>query len=162
MLRGFPQVRRWEQTGDVVQNASLRLLRALEQIDLENPRHFLGLAATQIRRELIDLARHYQGPHGLGAQHASNVVDVNQDGSSAKIDPLDPNAESPSELAAWCELHTSIDALPDEEREVCVMMLYLGLTQREASELLGVSERTVRRRWQEIRLKIHELMRDHL
>src|SRR5207248_10079759 len=30
MLGRFPDVRRWEQTGDVLQNAPLRLLRALQ------------------------------------------------------------------------------------------------------------------------------------
>src|SRR5262249_39215742 len=32
LLAGYPTVRRWEQTDDVVQNASLRLMRALEQV----------------------------------------------------------------------------------------------------------------------------------
>lgn len=161
MLRGFPQVRRWEQTGDVVQNASLRLLRALEQIELESPRHFLSLAATQIRRELIDLARHYQGPQGLGANHASQWKEPNRDDTNAHSEPIDPHSESPAELAVWCELHESIDSLPSEERDVCVMMFYHGLTQNEAAELLGVSERTVRRRWQDVRMKLHELMQTH-
>src|SRR5437763_11106175 len=69
MLGAYPSVRRWEETGDVVQNATLRLLRALEAVRPENPRQFFGLAAEQIRRELIDLARHYYGAHGVGANH---------------------------------------------------------------------------------------------
>jgi RNA polymerase sigma-70 factor (ECF subfamily) len=32
MLRGFPAVRRWEQTADVLQQASLRLLQALQTV----------------------------------------------------------------------------------------------------------------------------------
>jgi RNA polymerase sigma-70 factor (ECF subfamily) len=32
MLRGFPAVRRWEQTADVLQQASLRLLQALRLV----------------------------------------------------------------------------------------------------------------------------------
>ena len=68
MLQQFPQVRRWEETDDVWQNASLRLWKALKTCPLESPRHFFHLAALQIRRELIELARHYAGPHGLGRQ----------------------------------------------------------------------------------------------
>ena len=65
MLKGFPRVRRWEQTDDVLQNAILRLYRALESTAPESVRSFFNLAAVQIRRELIDLARHYEGPSGM-------------------------------------------------------------------------------------------------
>ncbi len=55
--RRFPRVSRWEQTDDVLQNAVLRLHRALETVELQDARHFLRLAARQIRFELIDLAQ---------------------------------------------------------------------------------------------------------
>src|SRR5262245_33810256 len=73
MLRGFPDVARWEQTEDIFQNAVVLLLRALTQIQPESVRDFFALAATQMRRELLDLARHYRGPEGMGAHHASGV-----------------------------------------------------------------------------------------
>src|SRR5262245_52885470 len=57
MLRRFPEVARWEQTGDVLQNALPRLLRALEVVRPGSVREFFGLAAEQLRRTLIDLAR---------------------------------------------------------------------------------------------------------
>ena len=34
---------------------------------IRGPREFLGLATLQLRRELIDLSRHYRGPLGVGA-----------------------------------------------------------------------------------------------
>ena len=37
------------------QNATLRLCQALEKVELTDARHFLRLAAVQIRREMIDL-----------------------------------------------------------------------------------------------------------
>src|SRR5947209_2507699 len=70
MLRGYPGVRRWEETGDVLQNALVRLLRALDNVSPESPRHFLNLASGLIRQELIDLHRHYYGPQGPGRPHA--------------------------------------------------------------------------------------------
>jgi hypothetical protein len=76
MLRDFAGVRRWEQADDVAQNAALRLLRAVEQARPETARGFLALAALQVRRELLDLARHYSGPLGLGAHHASRPADA--------------------------------------------------------------------------------------
>ena len=51
MLRGYPTVKRWEDTDDVFQNASLRLYRCLGQVSLETPREIFALAATQIHRE---------------------------------------------------------------------------------------------------------------
>jgi len=35
MLRDYPRVRRWEETGDVLQNASMRLYRSLEKVTPE-------------------------------------------------------------------------------------------------------------------------------
>src|SRR5262245_35464825 len=66
MLKGYPNVRRWEQTDDVLQNAVIRLHRALQQLTVQTPLDFFRLAALNIRRELLDLARHYYGPQGRG------------------------------------------------------------------------------------------------
>ncbi|MCD0463070.1 LamG-like jellyroll fold domain-containing protein [Roseiconus lacunae] len=62
MLGRFPRVRRWAETDDVLQDSIIRLHRALAEVRPESPRQFYGLAATQIRRELIDLARKHDGP----------------------------------------------------------------------------------------------------
>src|SRR5262249_36777335 len=72
MLKGVPGVRRWEQTDDVLQNALVRLLRALEDLRPATLREFFGLATEQLRRELLDLARHWFGPQGPGAHHDSH------------------------------------------------------------------------------------------
>src|SRR6266542_2406795 len=62
MLRHFPSVNRWEQTGDVLQNALQRLLRTLRQVCPDSVPGFFRLAAQSIRRELLDMTRHYRGP----------------------------------------------------------------------------------------------------
>jgi DNA-directed RNA polymerase specialized sigma24 family protein len=67
MLKGYPGVARWEQTDDVTQKALIRLDRAMREVARPTARDFFRLAVAQARRELIDLARHYQSPHGLGA-----------------------------------------------------------------------------------------------
>src|SRR5262245_22819150 len=61
MVGRDPRVARWVDAEDVLQNALLRLLRALESVQPDSTRDFFGLAAEQIRRELLDLARHYYG-----------------------------------------------------------------------------------------------------
>jgi hypothetical protein len=60
MLHRFPNVRRRVETGDVLQNSLVRLLRALEKVEPTSTREFFALAAAQIRRELLDLARHFK------------------------------------------------------------------------------------------------------
>jgi len=159
MLKGYPKVRRWEQTDDVLQNAALRLHRTLQQLPVGTARDFFRLAALHIRRELLDLARHYYGPQGRGAHHASWGPDgsATAEDDSGPLAPADLSQE-PSRLAAWGEFHEQIGALPDEERETFDLLWYQGLSQAEAAELLGVSERTVKRRWQAARLKLHEAL----
>src|SRR5262245_29622623 len=71
MLKTYPRVRRWEQTVDVLQKAAVRLYRTLSDVKPSTVKDFFRLAALNIRRELIDLARHHYGPQGGGAHHAS-------------------------------------------------------------------------------------------
>lgn len=141
MLRGFPNVRRWADTGDVFQNAAMRLLRALEQMDVSDTRALFNLAATMIRRELIDLARHFDGPEGVGANHASHAP-----GGPPVPDRPDPTTD-PARLERWTALHEAAERLPVEEREVFGLVFYHGWTQAQVGALLGVDPRTVRRRW---------------
>ena len=75
MLRRYPHVRRWEETDDLLQAALMRLHRSLAEVQPEGVPHFDNLAAAQIRRELIDLARSYHGPEGLGANHHTDGTD---------------------------------------------------------------------------------------
>ena len=65
MLRQYPRLRRWEESDDVFQTAALRLHRSLAEVKPESVRGFFGLAATQIRRTLLDLARHQRCDHRL-------------------------------------------------------------------------------------------------
>jgi RNA polymerase sigma-70 factor (ECF subfamily) len=158
MLRRYPRIRRWEQTDDVVQNVSLRLYRTLEQVTPESTRDFLRLASLNIRRELLDLAKHYYGPHGLGRHHASHPDDSSRgDRPPAEGDPSD-ETHDPSRLDAWAEFHRQVSALPDELREVFDLIWYQGLSRAEAAELIGISERTLMRRWQEARLAIFDAL----
>ncbi|HZZ73067.1 MAG TPA: sigma-70 family RNA polymerase sigma factor [Pirellulales bacterium] len=148
MLRRFPQVRRWEETDDIFCEAVAKLQRSLETVRPETARHYYNLAAMQLRRVLVDFARRYYGAEGLGRHH--ETVHENSDQAAPKYEGADAGGE-PGSLVEWTEFHEWIDRLPDAEREVFDLLWYQQLTQEEAAEILGVTTRTIRRRWQDAR-----------
>jgi RNA polymerase sigma factor (sigma-70 family) len=155
MLKRDDRVGVWEQTDDVLQNAAVRLWQSLERVTPGTVDEFLGLAATQIRRELLDLARHYFGPQGQGANQVAPALAAGPEGTAA---PMFDGAETtydPSQLAIWTEFHRTVEGLPADERSLCEMLWYLGLQQDEVAQLLGVDVSTVKRRWRGVRLKLH-------
>ena len=99
---------------------------------------------SQIRRTLIDLARHHFGPEGLGANHHS-------DGKAADDGRLkhlaDNRSTGPQTLQQWAEFHEAVEQLPAPTREVFEMIWYGGLEQATVAEWLDVSVPTVQRRW---------------
>jgi RNA polymerase sigma factor (sigma-70 family) len=154
MLHGFQNVRRWEQTDDVLNNALIRLEKALDADIPQTPLHYFNLAALQIRRELIDLKNKYMGPQGMGAKHHTSRTG----GSLAKqVD----KAPGPSTLAEWGEYHGAVESLPAELKEVIGLLWYDGLTQVEAAKVLSVSLKTVSRRWIEAKMKLAEILGDN-
>jgi RNA polymerase sigma-70 factor (ECF subfamily) len=154
MLRDDPRLRRWEQTGDVLQNAVLRLHRSLASLRPESASQFYGLAAVQIRRELTDLARHHFGPEGAAAHHHTDRADQADGPVGNKADP----GGEPSTLAEWTDFHEKVQRLPQTEREVIDLLWYQGLTQAEAARVLGVTERTVKNRWRGAKLELRRLL----
>ncbi len=151
MFHTYPDLRRWEQTDDVFQNAMLRLHRALASVKLESVRHFFNLAAVQIRRELLDLAKHHFGPEGAAAKHHTDFQPSDEPGGQ-----LHDQAQEPADLERWSEFHAQVDGLPEQEKEVVNLLWYEGLTQEETAKVLGISLRTVKRRWHSARLKLCE------
>ena len=156
MLRHFHRLLRWEETDDVLQNALLRLLRALNdpnvQAQMTSPEVFLRLAATIIRRELIDLARHYFGPYG----HGSHAVTPPPDAESTPrpVEPAAGSSSDPDKLINWEDFHKTINDLPDENRWLFDLIWYHGLKQEEVAELVGMPLRTLKRHWRASRNQV--------
>ena len=158
MLHSFPDVARWVETEDVLQNAMIRLLRALESVQPESTRQFFGLAAEQMRRELIDLARHYYGPEGLGANHDS--VGTAFDDSRPGFDPPAAADTSSNSLEHWRRFHEEVERLPVREREVVGLVFYHRWKQAQVAELFQVDVRTVRRWWESALVTLHRALKD--
>ena len=144
MLGGFPGVRAKEQVEDVLQNALIRLTRALRQEVPQSVADFFGLAALHLRRELLDLARSH-------ARHPTAHL--------AK-DPPEQADDTPDELDRWAALHEAAGRLPEGLRQVFACTFYHGWTQNQIAELLGVSERQVRRLWVEACLRLKAAVGD--
>jgi RNA polymerase sigma-70 factor (ECF subfamily) len=141
MLRDFPTVRRWADTGDVLQGALVRLLRALHTLRPATTRDFANLMATHIRRELLDLARRLRR-----RPDACSRGRTEEKGKRLEEVPS-PEVDREDELELWSAFHERVEQLPVEEREVMGLIFYHGWTKAQIAELLGMDERTIRRRW---------------
>ncbi len=149
MARGFPQVRRWDETDDIVQGAALRLTRALDSVVPVDARHLLGLLAMQVRRELVDLARRYGGAESFAHHHETNAAHI--DGqqvlhSDMAADSADSSAGT-DRVNSWTRFHEAAGSLSDDDRELFNLVWYLGLNQEQAAHAMGCSVRTIARRW---------------
>ena len=97
-------------------------LQAVLRDALETVRDFLGLAALQVKRVLLDMAR--------------------RDKQSPLIDSLNAISDStndPVKLALWEEFHKRVDELPDEARGgvVFLVLLLLGIVGLTLTALGG-------------------------
>lgn len=153
MFHDYPNLRRWEQTDDVYQNAMIRLHRSLADVKPASVRHFFNLAAVQIRRELLDLVKHHFGPNGPGNNHHTDGIPADEAGGA-----LHNETDEPNDPQRWSEFHGQVESLPEEEQEIINLIWYEGLSQEEAAKLLDISVRTVKRRWHSARMKLYEVL----
>ncbi|MBM3979225.1 MAG: sigma-70 family RNA polymerase sigma factor [Planctomycetes bacterium] len=139
MFKKFPRVGRFVDLDDVVQNSLMRLIAALRDVRPTSRKHFYALANEQIRRELLDLVKHYFGPRGHGTNLGPAVVGEGE----GEVAPVAPELELELERAA--AFHKAVEELPAEEREVVGLIYYHDWPRAEVANLFGVSARTVRR-----------------
>ena len=98
--------------------------------------HFFAAAAEAMRRILIDKARRKRALRHGGGQARVDLHDI-EIAAAARDDEL---------LA----VHEALDRLTAEDAglaELVKLRFFVGLTNKEAGEILGVSEPTVERRW---------------
>ncbi len=149
MIARHPQLRRWEESHDLVQNAYVRLHGAMQSPTLESPHCLVALAVTQLNRELIDAIR--RSKTRVAWEQTSME---SGDGAESADDSLED----------WSRFHEAIQTLPDGQREAVQLLWYLELDQTEAADRLGVSLRTLRRYWHDgratLRRKLPDLIPD--
>jgi RNA polymerase sigma factor (TIGR02999 family) len=126
----------------VVHEAYLRLVKARE-LTSENRGHFFALAATVMRRLLLNHARHHLARKRGG-------------GRPVPLDDLDVPVEGRAEvLVALDEALDRLEALDPRLARVVELRYYAGLSVEETAAALDVSDRTVKRDWRAARAFLH-------
>ena len=64
--------------------------------------------------------------------------------------------DDPQRLALWTEFHRQAEGMPEEEKAVFDLVWYHGMQQEAAATVLGISVRTVKTRWRNARLFLHD------
>ena len=119
----------------LVHEAWLRIAGSENQ-PWENRAHFFAAAAEAMRRILIEKARHRQRQRHGGGQERVDLDEI--------------TIVAPESDERLLQVHDALDQLAKEDpvkAEVVNLRFFVGLTDREVADVLGLSERTVERHW---------------
>ncbi len=136
------------QATALVHEAFLRLT-GHDRIDWNSRAHFLAIAATVMRRILIDHARQRGAVKRGGAW---NAVGLDQ--------ALDLAVDDAPWLVALDEALESLGNLDSQQARLVELRYFGGLSFDETAEALGVSVRTVKRRWRIARMWLYRYLQD--
>jgi RNA polymerase sigma factor (TIGR02999 family) len=123
------------QTSDLVHEAWLRLFSSAE-VSVNDRSHLIALMATQMRRALVDYARHRNAAKGPGAGIRVSLTGVNEIGARPDEDVL-----------ALDQALEALEAVDPRAVRVVEMRFFGGLEESEAAQALGVSVATLKRDW---------------
>jgi RNA polymerase sigma factor (TIGR02999 family) len=131
------------QATELVDQIYLRLVGAKDR-DWQSRQHFFAIAARAMRHYLIDYARGRPDAEFIALDGMENLFPA----ASAKVD-----------------LAITLDRLMDQLAEthpdwgtVVELKYFLGLTDEEAAEMLGLKVRTMQRMWRDARQWLFERM----
>lgn len=109
------------------------------EVEWQNRNHFFSVAAQQIRRILVDHARRRNSDKRYGKLLRVTLIE------DVAVTPHDVD------LLALDDALFALDTASAEDRQIVEMKYFAGMTEKEIGQTLGISERTVRRRWEFIR-----------
>ena len=131
------------QATELVNQIYFRMVAAKDR-DWQNRQHFYAIAARAMRRYLIDHARGRPKAEFVAIEGIENLLPA----GSAKVD-----------LALGVD--RLLDDLAQTKPEWCTLVevkYFLGLTDEEAAEALGLKLRTMQRMWRDARQWLFEHM----
>jgi RNA polymerase sigma factor (TIGR02999 family) len=112
---------------------------------LRNELHFRALAARVMRQVIVDhLRRRRAGKRGAGVPLQQLLSDVANPGGSPVED-----------LLAVDEALLELTALDPRQAQIVELRFFGGFEVAEVADLIGLSERTVKREWQKARAFLH-------
>jgi len=123
------------QTTALVHEAYVRLIDQAG-VQWQNRAHFYAIAAEMMRRILVDHAR----KRGA-AKRGGDAVRVTLNEALNAPEKQDPD------LIAVDEALTKLAAMDRQQARVVELRFFGGLNVEETAEVLGISERTVKRDW---------------
>lgn len=155
MARGQLRRQRPGQTLDttaLVHEAYLRLV-AHDGIAPQDRAHFFSVASLAMRHILVDAARRRVAKKRGGD-------DVRIPLEELRLGPNDePDAETRAiEVLAVDRALTSLSALNERLSKLVELRFFAGLTEEETAEVMGTSERTVRRDWRKARAYLFQAL----
>lgn len=119
----------------LVHEAYLRLI-GQDRVSWQNRAHFFGVAASMMRRILVDHARKHEAAKRPGA-----AVRVAWDDRAGASPPLD------CELLLLDQALSELAERDPRQARVVELRYFGGLSEQEAAEVLTVSRTTVTRDW---------------
>jgi RNA polymerase sigma-70 factor, ECF subfamily len=108
----------------------------ITQVSWQNKAHFVGVAANQMRRILVDHARNHNAQKRGGEFH---IMTLNEE-----IDKAD---EQSAELIALDDALTELAKLDPIKAKIVELRYFGGLSTDETAEVLDVAPITVKRHW---------------
>jgi len=108
----------------------------ITQVSWQNKAHFIGVAANQMRRILVDHARERNAQKRGGELQ---IVTLNEE--------IDKGDEQSADLIALDEALDELAKMDTVKARIVELRYFGGLTMDEVAEVLGVSTITVKRHW---------------
>lgn len=112
---------------------------------------FFAVAARVMRRILVDYARRHRALRRGGTHRQSSLDDADAAAVAA--------AERGEELIALDEALDRLEALDDRLVRVVECRFFVGLTESETADVLGVTSRTVARDWVKVKGWLYDELR---
>lgn len=113
-------------------------------MDFVNREHFLNVAATAMRRVLVDRARRV----GAAKRSGQKVS-----GDLESVDAVGMLNETPELLM---DLDRALETLRPEQIQLTELRFFAGFSLEEAAEIMGLKVETAKKRWQIIRAILFE------
>lgn len=119
----------------LVHEAYLKMID-ITQVKWQNKAHFLGVAANQMRRILVDYARQHNAEKRGGE---FRILTLNEE--------IDKAIEQSAELIALDDALNELAKMDEVKAKIVELRYFGGLTVEETAEVLGVSAITIKRHW---------------